>query len=175
MKYFLLKGDKAYADAPILADWSGKIDPRLIRPGESHKLPDRLILNILPNPYVTFVDVLTSPFLLLSKTCMDVVKLYQRHTVSKQLVLLDAENRQKSVYHLPILKQLSCLTDESVWNKSVLLSGTIDLDKVGDEAIFQMVFPDVRYTVIRLDMLESMLKRGARGLKIEPLNTTKGG
>ena len=67
MNYFLLESDPLYTDAPVLRDWSGKIDRSSIMPGKSHQIPARLILDIYPNSHVVFTDVIDFPFLLLSK------------------------------------------------------------------------------------------------------------
>ena len=75
MNYFLIETDPLYVDAPVLQDWNGKIDRTKIKPGLSHQLPARIILNIYPNAHTTFTDIVDFPFLLLSKVCMDVVKL----------------------------------------------------------------------------------------------------
>lgn len=176
MNYFLLHSDPRYVDSPEFLDWSGKIDPRNIRPGASHKIARRQILNIRPNPHIVFVDVISAPFLLLSKKCMEVVTLYEPQVISKQIILLDMETPQRETYYLPILKQIHCLAEGSEWNldKSVLSKGVINLEPVGDTSIFQLADMKNIYTVIRVDVLESMLKRGARGVGITPLETVKG-
>ena len=100
MNYFLLESDPLYTDAPILRNWSGKIDRSLIVPGKSHQIPSRMIFDVYPNAHMTFIDVIDSPFLLLSKACMDAVNIYEPQIVSKQIVLLDAENSAKQTYYL---------------------------------------------------------------------------
>lgn len=176
MNYFLLHSDPRYVDSPEFLNWSRKIDPRNIRPGCSHKIARRQILNIRPNPHVVFIDAISSPFLLLSKKCMEVVTIYEPQVISKQIILLDMETPQRETYYLPILKQIPCLATGSEWNldKSILIKGVINLEPVGDASIFQLADMKSTYTVIRMDILESMLKRGARGIGITPLQTVKG-
>ncbi|WP_442871175.1 hypothetical protein, partial [Acutalibacter muris] len=74
------------------------------------------------------------------------------------------------------LIQIHCLAEGSEWNldRSVLSKGVINLEPVGDTSIFQLADMKNIYTVIRVDVLESMLKRGARGVGITPLQTVKG-
>ena len=107
---------------------------------------------------------------------MEVVTLYEPQVISKQIILLDMETPQRETYYLPILKQIHCLAEGSEWNldKSVLSKGVINLEPVGDTSIFQLADMKNIYTVIRIDVLESMLKRGARGVGITPLQTVKG-
>ena len=107
---------------------------------------------------------------------MEVVTLYEPPVISKQIILLDMETPQRETYYLPILKQVHCLAEGSEWNldKSVLTRGVIDLEAIGDTSIFQLADMKNIYTVIRMDVLESMLKRGARGVGITPLQIAKG-
>lgn len=175
MKYFLLQSDTRYVDSPELLDWSAKIASRNICPEFSHKIARRQILNVRPNPYLTFIDVISTPFLLLSKRCMEAVKLYEPQILSKQIILLDMETPQRETYYLPILKRISCLAKGSEWNldKSTLKKCVINLNAIGNLSIFQLADLKNTYTVIRLDALESMLKRGARGISIIPVATVK--
>lgn len=176
MKFFLMHSDPRYVDSPEILNWSGQIDPRNIHPDRSYKIARRQILTVRPNPNIVFVDVISSPFLLISKRCMEVVKLYEPQTLFKQIILLDMETPQRETYYLPILKPICCLAEGSRWNmdKSVLLKGVLDLEMVGTTSIFQLADSKTVYTVIRLDVLESMLKRGARGMAITQLETVKG-
>ena len=174
MKYFLMQADPLYVDAPVVRDWSGKIDRSKIVPGLSYQVPSRMILNIYPNAYTTFTDVIDFPFLLLSKKCMDVVKVYEPQIISKQIILLDAENRNKQTYYLHILPHLDCLSEESVLSPdgSELREGVLDLSQIRSRGIFYISGLSHFYTVVRLDVLESMLKRGACGIKITPMRTS---
>lgn len=172
MKYFLLQTDPLYVDAPVLQNWSGKIDQSKIMPGTSHQLPSRMIFDIYPNTYTTFIDIVDFPFLLLSKRCMDVVKLYKPHVISKQIILLDAENRNKQTYYLPILPHLNCLSERSIFSTNGELKECIlELSCIKTEGMFHIAGLPRLSTVIRLDVLESMMKRGARGIKITPIQT----
>ena len=176
MNYFFLESDPIYTDAPVLRNWSGKIDRASIMPGKSHQLPSRIILDVYPNSHMTFIDVVDFPFFLISKTCMDVIKLYEPQIISKQIILLDRENRAKQTYYLPILPHLECLSEESVFtpDRSELKEGILDMSQIGSEGIFHIAGLSSFYTVIRLDVLESMLKRGARGVKITKMNVVTG-
>ncbi len=172
MNYFLLESDPLYTDAPVISEWKS-ISLEHIMPGKSHQIPARSILHVVPNTYMTFVDIIEFPFLLISKKCMDVVKIYEPQIVSKQVILLDTENRKKQTYYLPILPHLECLSEKSILSpdKSELRKGILNLSKVGTEGIFHISDLSHFYTVVRLDVLESILKRGVRGIKVTPMET----
>ena len=47
----------------------------------------------------------------------------------------------------------------------------MNLSKVGTEGIFHISDLSRFYTVVRLDVLESILKRGVRGIKVTQMET----
>ena len=152
MKYFLLHTDPQYTTAPDLLDWRDKIDPRYIRKGRSYRLPQRELLLIRENPDTVFTDVLSFPFFLVTQLGKDVICLYEPKTIFKELVLLDRANQAAEVYHLPILDAVDCLAE-----------------KLGKQALFFLDGLKNTYVAARLDLVESLLKRGARGIGLTPL------
>lgn len=175
MRYFLLQCDADYTDVPNLIDWADNLILRNLSPANLKELPERMTFKIQPNPHTLFSDIISTPFLLLSKMCMEVVKIYNPHIKYRDVILFDRKNKINQSYCLPILPQIECLAEGSRWNldKSILINGVLDLSRVGDLNIFQLADLKNNYTVIRLDVLESMLKRGARGLEITPLDTVR--
>ena len=111
---------------------------------------------------------------ILKREMMAELSAYEPQIISKQIILLDTENRNKQTYYLPILPHLDCLSEESVLSPdgSELREGVLDLSQISSEGIFHIAGLSRFYTVIRLDVLESMLKRGARGVKITPMRTS---
>lgn len=171
MKYFLLHTDPQYTTAPDLLDWRDKIDPRYIRKGRSYRLPQRELLLIRENPDTVFTDVLSFPFFLVTQLGKDMICLYEPKTIFKEMVLLDRANQAAEVYHLPILDAVDCLSDQSEWNadRSVLRRGVLRAEKLGKQALFFLDGSKNTYVAARLDLVESLLKRGARGIGLTPL------
>lgn len=177
MKYFLLKSDPRYEDMPYIQRLPERLDVRDICQERAHKLPRTSVAFLYPNPHVVFVDFVSSPIPLFSECCMDAIRIYEPGLIYKQVVLLDSENEKLQTYFLPILQKLLCLTENSRFNldRSVLEYAQLDLSRVGDHSIFHPAEVSGNYTVVRFDVLESMLKRGANGILIEELSTTEGG
>ena len=174
MKYFLLNSDPIYDTMPYIMTLPKLFDVKDIMIGKSQNLPDVSIAKIHENINTLFIDIVSSPFLLLSKKCMKVITMYEPNIISKQVVLLDSKNKKMQTYHLPILPKIQCLTRNSRFNldKSLIEYGELDLDKIGSHSIFHIADVKNRYTIIRLDILESMLKRGARGFSITEIDVT---
>lgn len=171
MKYFLLHTDPRYTTAPDLLDWRDKIDRRHIRKGQSYKLPQRELVLIRENPDTVFTDVLSFPFFLVTELGKDVIHLYEPKTIFKELVLLDRANQTAEIYHLPVLDTVDCLSSRSEWNadRSLLRRGVLQREKLGKQALFFLDGSRKTYVAARLDFVESLLKRGARGVGLTPL------
>lgn len=166
MRYFLIHTDDQFTTAPNILNWYEKINKHWIKIGDSFRLPQRELLMIESNPATVFTDILSFPFFLVTKKVRKVMEMYAPTTVYKDIVLLDSVNKLVEVYYLPILEHVSCLAKESVLSpdRSIIKSAVIDTSKVGDRSIF--FIDDVRntYVVARLDIVESFLRRGARGI-----------
>lgn len=169
MDYFIITQDKRYTDAPNIINWFDKIDVKNICPARSYYLPKRLLLEIRNNPEVVFTDIVSFPFFLVSDICKQMIQKYEPRTPFKQIVLMDMKTHKMSLYHLPILKKIDCLSTDSVLNqdKSVIEKMVLQKDRIEGLSIFQIDGVKSNYTVIRLDLLESILRRGAKGIAIE--------
>jgi len=172
MKYFLIKTDPQFDTSPDIKDWYHQFDKRNIQRGRSHKIPSRQLMFIQPNANVVFTDVLSFPFFLVTETLRDVIKLYEPIMIFKEIVLLDNENANMCIYHLPILEHVDCLDSSSklTLDRSKVLEAVIDLSKVGERSIFQLAGVGNTHVIARLDIVESFLRRGACGIGLEEVN-----
>lgn len=171
MKYFFISLDKLYTDAPAIENWSDIIDIRNIEMEKSHILSDRISLPIRSNLHTTFTDIISFPFLLVTEEFQKMIKLYEPLTPFKEVILLDGKNKLSELYYMPILERIDCLTADSVYNldKSVIKRGVIDPAKTKDKAIFWLDGVNGTYTVVRLDLIESVLRRAGRGIALKEL------
>ncbi len=97
--------------------------------------------------------------------------MYEPKTVFKEIVLLDSKNAKTCTYHLPILPHIDCLSPSSelTIDRSTILSPVIDTRKVGDQSIFYLSGVKNLYTVARLDIIESFLRRGLKGIGLSEM------
>ena len=171
MKYFLLKTDPQYDTYPQIIDWYKKIDHRNICIGRSHVIDHRQLFFIQENINTIFPDILSIPFFMVTDLPKDVIKMYEPKTVFKEIVLLDSKNAKTCTYHLPILPHIDCLcpSSELTIDRSTILSPVIDTRKVGDQSIFYLSGVKNLYTVARLDIIESFLRRGLKGIGLSEM------
>lgn len=173
MKYFLVKSNPNYERMPIIIKVPLKeISPSDLLNKNYYKFKKVTILPIYDRNEFDFIDCISSPIFLISDICMDVVKMYNPSIVSKNIVLLSEKSGKMNTYHLPLLPIINCLTEKSKFNldRSYIEYAELDLEKVKHNNIFYIGDSTGNYTVARLDVLESMLKRGARGLHISELD-----
>lgn len=171
MNYFFIEADSIYETMPVINNWYGKIDERFIKLGQSYKLPDRELLFIQGNPNTQFIDVLSYPFFMVSSLVKEVIQKYEPKTIFKEIVLLDSENTLTQIYYYPILQEYDCLSDKSEINldRSHIRRAIFDCDKIPDCSIFRLSNVKKSYVAIRLDLVESLLRRGSRGIKLLPV------
>ena len=99
------------------------------------------------------------------------MEMYEPRTVWRETVLLDRENEKVSRYFLPFFEEVDCLSKHTVFNlnRSLLKEIVLDGKKVRGHAIFRIAGVEKAYIVGNLDVVESMLKRGLRGIGLTEL------
>ena len=175
MKYYCLTIDKRYSNVPVIKNWYGKIEKENIREDRSYLLPQRELLEIAENKNVFFTDVIISPFFLVSDLCKDVISMYEPKTKFKQIVLMDMKSSKHQVYHLPILKIISGIAAQKKVGLVNIIENELKFkeDDVKDLSIFKVEANGITNIIIRLDLLESMLRRGAKGIGIHEVETVR--
>ena len=173
MKYFQLLLNDRYDVMPCINGWAQKYDTRFINEKDCHKLPSRDLLFVEPNRDTVFPSVVNFPFFLVTETVFDAVKLYEPGIVSKEVVLLDGQYAKSEVYFMPILKSVDCLHPDTVWksDRKTFNKIVLDRDKLGKEAIFRPAGASHTIAIARFDLIESILRRGAKGIGLIPLET----
>lgn len=177
MRYFLLEADKGYTNVPQIINLHAQIDVRDLKKGSYYKIPKRILLRIRGNKNTVYTDVISQPVFLISELMKKVLEKYEPNLNYKETVLLDQEYGQAERYYLPTLEEIDCLTKESVFNlnHSVLHKIVIDTDRTEDKCLFALSGVSNRYVIARLDLIESVLRRGAKGLHLKEIEVVKGG
>lgn len=169
MRYFLMGVDPTYRYTPVVRDWHEKIDVRKISRENESLFSDIELLFIDESPRTIFTDIITFPFLMVSGRVHEVVRLYEPHTIFKKIVLLDCINRKKALYYMPLLEKITCLDPASELNadKSIIRKCILQYPHIKDKGIFFINGVNKQYTVARLDLVESLFRRRAKGIGIK--------
>lgn len=172
MTYFLLESDKLYENTPVSKGLPPEFNVQDIMNVEYKNFPDIGLVFIHENKETQFIDCVSSPFTMVNEKCMEVINMYKPSIMAKIIVLLDTKNELTGTYYVPLLPKIDCLTSNSKFNldKSYIEYAEIDLSKVGNAPIFYLDGVKKGVIVIRLDVVESMLKRGVTGLYLKKLD-----
>lgn len=172
MKFFLLSWAESGNPVPRIVNWMTKLDYHAVQTREIGKLPKRTLLYIENNPETVFTDLICSPFLLVSSLICDVMKMYDMRNEGKQIILLDGVNGFAEIYYLQNLQECSCLHGDTKFSNdgTVIKNLILDKEMLKDlPPLFRVAGIQKDYVIGRLDFVESILRRGAKGIKLTEL------
>lgn len=171
MQYFMLKLHPAFTHAPNIINWYKVFDVRKLHPETADRVPYRSLLDISPDAAMIFTDIITFPYLLVSNLLKKVLTAYEPLIEYKDIVVLDKVNKQYALYYLPILETVDCLHETSQFNldRSVIKKAVFDPQKTAGKSIFRIGGVKNTYIAVRLDLAESLLRRKAAGIYLEPI------
>lgn len=172
MKYYLLNWEETGNPVPRIRNWMERLDYRAVQKRELEKLPEWTILFLEENTDTLFSDIVEIPFLLVSKMFWDVSKMYDVPVSGKEMVLLDGANGFAEIYYMPVYPRYDCLSKESVFNNDHSMIRELILDKNKIKyvpPVFEAAEVEKDYLICRLDFIESVLRRGAKGIKLTEL------
>jgi len=171
MKYFLIGTELNNNPAPNILDWHKQVDYRDITPERVGNIPAWTMLAIDNGAEAIFSDVLNMPSFLVSPMVHGVLRLYDPYIQGRRMILKDKLTRVEEEYFLPIFPAYDCLLPESELNrdKSKIIHGVIDLEQTRRRPFFKMGGVSNTHIAFRLDVVESILRRGAKGIKLSEL------
>lgn len=170
MKYFLIETDDKNR-IPYGINRNREIDVRLLNRENIDALPRWNMVDMSLPIEVFFPDILCKPFLLMSDDCIKTAMMYQSNIVYKGIKLWDRESGINVTYFLAILDELECMSDKTQYNsvRNRIVRLVLDRDKIGANVVFKIKGYDGAGFVGRLDFVESILRRGIRGIKLEEI------
>ena len=147
MKYFVLENDERNV-MPRVINWYQTVNPQYLCMEKYEKLPPKVILDMkLGNNYV-YTDIITNPFFMVSEEAGQVMFMYDKRLQFITAILLDVNNKDQAVYYIPVLPRVESLSKSAIGNLVVFKL---------EDAIKSKIF-------IRIDLAESLLERGAKGI-----------
>lgn len=172
MKYFLISWEVQGNPVPRIVNWKERVDYHAIQTGNLEKLPRRTLLYIENNPDTVFSDIIMSPFFLVSDRVWDVIKMYGLGRKGRQMVLLDGVYGFAEIYYVLQLTECECIHADTQFNNdgSVIRKLVLNKEKSdGYPPFFRVAGLQKDYVIGRLDFVESILRRGAKGIKLVEL------
>lgn len=168
MKYYEMILDKDYANGPKIMNWFEKINPDEMCYGFAHKYPKRLLFYVKKNAELVFPDIVLHPFLLVSDETQNVIKTYCDYIPFHHIVLMTKSGKKMRVYQQPFIENLKVMKSEVKEGVDCYYFEREDF-YVQRIPIFQFEYKMEKHYVIRLDLLESILRRNQTGFTIKPV------
>lgn len=160
MKYYQVTVDTNYV-APVPVGWYGKIDRKTRIEKKSYQIPKHLIFQVESHMQMVFTDIITFPCFMVSKLVRDTIGLYNPSVKFVRVVLYDKERKKSMAYYMPFVKTIDFLRT----NNKI----SLEREKVAGEVILEVVDKGKTHIIMRMDLLESTLRRGAIGFGIEEI------
>lgn len=157
MNFFRIDSEPKGNVLPYILGWKEKLDYHTVQSGEIHKLPKRTLLYVENHPETVFADVLDTPFFLISHMVWEVMKKYDKSMAGREIVLLDDLYGVAEIYHMPILRVHDDLFTEQ--------------GRRAAPPFFRYNGEGFHYMIGRLDFVESILRRGAKGIRLQEIET----
>lgn len=169
MDYFILRQDDRYTNVPMIEQLRSQIDTRHLHLSSAHLIPDTSIFYVKTDQETCYLDLLDRQIVLLSKSLKQLVDVYQPNYAAKLAVLIDMKKQQQHEYYLPIFQEISCLSPETVFHNDHKTIKRLVLQEnlIPDLPIFQLKESEKPYIIVRLDLAESILRRGYTGIQLE--------
>lgn len=170
MEYLLIETNEKNP-IPYKINKNRAIDIRLLTREKFQKIPMWSIMEMDFPMEGFFPDLLCSPCIMASKCVMETIAMYQPDVPYKGVKLWNRESGTHATYWMPVLDEVECISDEirynSIGNRIIKL--VLDREKIKPYAVFRIKGYGRNCIAGRLDFVESMLRRGAGGIKLELL------
>ena len=164
--------DESYELVPLMIDVRKSIKEEYLEEGESYKQAGISLVNIRNSfdEHDKYPDIMDRGIFMLSDEAYEIFKLYEPATVIKRVLLMEENSNEVYEYIIPILKRIDCLSDRTTFIRGRYIDKGILIGKnIPDTALFKIPNVDGMCTVARLDFVESLLKRGMKGICLQTL------
>lgn len=165
MKYYLLTVDANYV-APVPVEWYGKIDRKSRMEKKAYQMDKHLMFQTEEHMQMIFTDIVTFPCIMVSKMIHDTIRLYDPDIKFTRIILYNKAQKRSMAYYMPFLKEMEVIWTNEQKGGAILL----ERKKIVEEVIAEVVYKGKTGIVIRMDLVESILRRGAIGIGLKEIH-----
>lgn len=164
MHYYLIKQDRRITTAPIIKNYSSGLYSETKLKGKTN------ILYIKNDKAIDFIDFIDAPLLLISDSFKNILEKYSPSLEYKAVVLTEPERGIQQVYWNVELPVVECLSPKTEYYLNGLIKRiVVKRQLAGDFSMFQIINKIEKYYIIKLELAESVLRRGMGGFILEEL------
>ncbi|WCF06587.1 serine protease [Paenibacillus thiaminolyticus] len=166
MSYFAIAQDPRITDAVHLLG-ATQIIKKILEQDIIGKRNEILHFDVKPNPRNEYIDYIESRLPIVSNRLAQLWLKYDPNLFFKPALLLDQTVMRQEMYWLLIPDPIDCVASASAFHKNGTVKHLVlDRQKIGNCKLFKVAGLIETIIVIRLDVAESMLRRGFTGFKL---------
>ena len=168
MEYYLVTPHPEYTDAPRLLDFHNKMDVNDFYLNRSYNMPMRTVIQIHPNEHMDFTDYLFQSVPLFTDKAIQVILRFDSDFIYKELILLSPQNVLDQLYYLPFFHRFpSSVILEPASPHILEHSDAVPKLKISYSLpVFFVFLQNKCLLFMRLDLIESLLRNGVRGMAL---------
>lgn len=171
MEYFRIKQDKRYCHAPVITNIRDITQRRLdISIRNAKRIADVNVAFSNLTDKVDFLDILDTQLFLISHGVKTVFFMYEPAIMLKHVCILNNETDEYGRYFLPLFPEVDCISESSLLTPDKSQVKKLILKKPPKQySVFKAsgILTDI--VIVRVDVAESLLRRGIRKFVLEPL------
>ena len=135
---------------------------------------DSILISVESNKNNEYPSYIETPVMLIGEKFKKIMSKYQPGIAFKMALLLEREREHQEVYYAMTVPRVDCLIDNVPRDPHGFVKELIlDEAKIGNHRIFR-VKGYKEQLVVRLDVAESLLRRGASGISFNKIKTSGG-
>jgi hypothetical protein len=167
-EYFLLKQDARYTNVPVLTGLLDCMDRRDVNIQNADKIPQDTVIYANCAADCDTPGVLDRDLFLVSEGVREVLLFYDPFLIIKNVMLIDLERERQFMYFMPIFEYIDCLGPSSLYTAGGgILKPVLKPESVKGRSTFRIGESANQRPVIRLDVAESLMRRGITDLKTD--------
>lgn len=169
MEYFRIRQDSRYLFTPVFSN-PGEVMQRRksVSLENADRIQDVSVLFADSPHLLDFPDILDRQFFLVSMEAKKVFAMYEPSMIFKNVCILNNERDEYGQYALPLFRELDCLAEGSEVSPDRTYIKRLRIRQQGGlDSIFKVAGLMTDAVIIRLDVAESLLRRGIRRFALE--------
>lgn len=171
MKYFYVENDSKYM-YPMCQKWYGILDPKHLEKKKFYELPKHLFFFVDENMQMEFTDFILSPCFMVTERVRRVIALYDTSVKYKRVILFDKREKMSKAYYIVFLQEIDCIIESDRLERNKIGEIKIEERKITNRTIFKLCYRNKIFIIVRLDLIESILRRNAVGIGLSEAKIT---
>jgi hypothetical protein len=168
MRYFTVQYDYVLPYCIQLRDFLDSTSHKVFYKEEADTLNHITTLYVQGKEDHVYPDFFQTPVYMVSEKIKNILELYDEELIFKTVLLTNLEAKTQELYYHMVTDHIEGLSDQTTFHKNGLENKIVlDFEKVKDQRVFQLKDSKKHNLFMRLDVVESLLRRNVIGLIFE--------